>query len=310
MLLRDIILYAGPTGYTGYTGTTGYTGYTGRTGYTGYTGYTGTTGYTGPTNGREVLSANRTYYVRTDGSDSNTGLSNTAGAAFLTIQKAYNVILTLDLSGYTATIKLGNTGTWTAGLSITKAITGGGAVELEGDTTTPSNTVISTTSANCIYLMAHMTLTIRAVKLQTTTAGNCVFIDLAGASIVGSSGLVFGACAESHIKVAGPGVFACYDNYTINGGAAAHMYSHFQGTILEYGQTITVSGTPHFTDAFAFAGLTGMIDARAITYSGSATGPRYNSGQTSVIYTGGGGATYFPGDAAGTGSTTDVGYYL
>ena len=60
---------------------------------------------------REVLTANRSYFVRTDGNDANTGLSNTAGAAFLTIQKALDVVGALDLSTFLATIWI-NDGTY------------------------------------------------------------------------------------------------------------------------------------------------------------------------------------------------------
>jgi hypothetical protein len=56
---------------------------------------------------RERLTADRNYYVRTDGSDSNTGLANTAGASFLTIQKAVDVVCNdIDLGDYLVTINV------------------------------------------------------------------------------------------------------------------------------------------------------------------------------------------------------------
>jgi len=47
--------------------------------------------------------------------------------------------------------------------------------------------------------------------------------------------------------------------------------------------------------------------ASVLTFSGSATGPRYLSATSGHINTGGGGASYFPGNAAGTATTGD--YY-
>ena len=44
-----------------------------------------------------------------------------------------------------------------------------------------------------------------------------------------------------------------------------------------------------------------------MTFVGSATGARYSVDTGSVIFTGGGGANYFPGNAAGSGGTTSGG---
>lgn len=63
---------------------------------------------------RERLTTNRIYYVRTDGNDSNDGLSNAAGGAFLTLQGALNRVAQIDLNGFSVTIQLAN-GTYAAG---------------------------------------------------------------------------------------------------------------------------------------------------------------------------------------------------
>lgn len=86
---------------------------------------TGTSG-----GGREMLSSNRTYYVRTDGSDSNDGLTDSAGGAFLTAAKANAVVAAIDKNGYDITVQFG-VGTWNEDIIINTGI-GDGEVTWQG----------------------------------------------------------------------------------------------------------------------------------------------------------------------------------
>jgi hypothetical protein len=254
---------------------------------------------------REVLAANRTYYVRTDGSDSNTGLANTAGGAFLTIQKAYDVACSLDMGGYTVTIQIGD-GTYTGGLSIDKPWVGGN-LTIQGNSGTPANVVVST-SGNCVTCTIAIpgVFTIKDMKL-TSSAASC--IEHFSIGVLKFSNLNFGSAASFHISSNTAGGNVQGSSYAITGGAAIHWASIGGGTVECKNITITLTGTPAFSFKFAVVtqGL-GNIRCEGNTFSGSATGTRYLAEQNGVIFTNGGGANYLPGDAAG--STATGGQYV
>jgi len=243
-------------------------------------------------NVRTVLTANRTYYVRTDGSDSNDGLANTSGGAFLTIQKAITTTAALDRSTYNVTIQVGS-GTYTGAVSVTGWGPGSGSVTLLGDASTPTNCVISTTSVNAISVTAPVALTVNGFKLQTTTGGSCVYAD--NCARVNLLNINFGAAAYAHVLSWWGAKVDIQSNYTISGGGARHWWA-LNGGINAAGYTVTISGTPAFSEYFAAATLNGAIYA-VQTWSGSATGPRFLSDGNASIFTAG---TTLPGNSAGT----------
>lgn len=252
---------------------------------------------------REVLTANRTYFVRTDGSDSNNGLANTSVGAFLTIQKGLDVALSLDLNGYNVTISVG-AGTYTAGVSMGAAQVGDGNITILGDAATPSNVVISTTNADCIsVIVSGARLQISGLRLQTTTSGSCLTA-ANGGRIKATGAMVFGACATYHMRTLVYGVIDFEGRtYSIVGAAARHYSSEEGGTIKAYAATVTLTGTLAFS-TFANAESLAIIQAGVSSYTGGTiTGTRYAVSLNAVINTIGGGASRFPGNSAGTTAT-------
>ena len=249
---------------------------------------------------REQLSANRTYYVRTDGSDSNTGLVNSSGGAFLTIQKALAVCAALDLTTYSVTIQVG-AGTYTGPVTVNGPWLGSGSVIILGDTTTPSNVVINSVSADCVAVTRGGRLSVRGFKFTNSTAGTCLNASLNG--IITVDGAVeFGACSQIHVYTSGFGRILFLANYTVSGAAQAHM-STVNGSIYAAGITVTITGTPAFSNTFAGAERCGILEVYSNTYTGSATGVRYRVSTNGVVFTNGGGSTYLPGDSAGIATT-------
>lgn len=252
----------------------------------------------------DILTADRTYYVRTDGSDNNTGRLNTPSGAFLTIQKAVDVVSGLHLSSYQVTIQVGN-GTYTGAVNLSNYV-GTGPVTILGDATTPANVVISTTSNNCFTASSvHRTWSIRGVTMQTTTSGTCLSVSTG--SVVQFDSVTFGASAGYHVYVDRGSIATVAGNYNVTGGAVAHWIASVQGQIYTSTRTVTITGTPAFT---WWLSLTegSVLYMYSNTFSGSATGTRYTVTTNSVAQTNGAGTTALPGNVAG--STATGGQYV
>lgn len=254
---------------------------------------------------RELLTAGRAYYVRSDGSDSNDGLSDTSGGAFLTIQKAIDTAASLDLGVHDVTIYIGP-GTY--GRFQPRTLVGAGAVYVVGDVSTPSNVVISSSSGAAVGSTTPYagTYYLSGVKLVTTGIGNHGVHVQGVAAVFDFAAVDFGACSGTHVQVE-PGAFVNISgNYTISGDAQRHW--HAGGGIIFRGAsvTLTLSGTPSFSTCFARASLMGVLTVSGTVFSGAATGKRYDVVQNALINSGGSGATFFPGNAAGTDASGGV----
>lgn len=251
---------------------------------------------------REVLSANRTYYVRTDGSNSNNGLTNSAGGAFLTIQKAIDVVRTLDLSIYNVTIQLGVAGTYADPASLPGALTGTGAVTIRGDPASPGSYLLTTSVATSgfITVSGGGKLTVSGVKLSTSgSSGVCLSATRGGFLTVGS-GVEFGSTSNYHMSATYTGVLEIASNYTVSGGGTVHITAAEGGVLFGNNKTVTISGTPAFSAFFAYCNRNATIEYFGNTFVGSATGARYYAAQGGGIFVNGAGASYLPGDAAGS----------
>ena len=246
---------------------------------------------------REQLTAHRTYYVRTDGSDSNDGLANTAGGAFLTIQKAINVAYGLDFGIYNVTISV-QSGTYSGAVSLNGRHTGAGVLTIAGSSATIDR------AGNAIVAANGAQVTVSGFTL-TTSAGHCLSAS-SGARVTFGAGMTFGVCANSHMWIEFGATVTCTAAYTISGGAIRHVILT-GGTWVASSITVTLTGTPAFTN-FLQAQTLGLASLFGITWSGAATGARYSIATNSVVNTFGGGASHLPGDSAG--SVASGGQYL
>lgn len=240
---------------------------------------------------REKLQANRTYYVRGDGSDSNDGLANTSARAFLTIQKAIDIAANLDCGIYDVSIEAASA---TYAPFSGKRFIGSGTVTITG-----SGATIAGATANGAAFIDCGKYAIGGFTF--TGCGICIYAS-GNTSVSISSACSFGSVTTAHLFAEKGGSITANADYAIFGGGVAHAIA-IGGMVQTSGRAVTLTGTPAFAAAFAYANGLGTFRADSVTYSGSATGSRYIVEINAVINTGFGGASFLPGNAAGSAST-------
>lgn len=253
------------------------------------------------------LQAPATYYVNAaTGSDSNDGLSATVTGGhgpFATIQHACNVVNLFNLNGFSITV---NVADGTNAPFVTSPIGGSGSVNIIGNLTTPANCIVNQpgSAVSSAITLAGTGYTVAGFKV-TASSGSGLTVT------VGSSNyynMEFGACGGCHIQLEGGSILTALGAglsspfKRVTGSATHHILltaSSKHNVDVGPFQALTLTGTPAFTD-WSNAQAISLDREIYSSITGSATGQRYNGQQNSIIDTNGGGATYLPGNAAGS----------
>lgn len=281
---------------------------------------------------RPKLLANGKMYVRTDGNDSNDGLTNTPTGAKKTIQNAWDTICnTYDLSGFYFEISV-QPGTYNAGLSALNVPVGGG-IFLHGDDATPSNVFINAPGGafnigNVGFgsggLQNGWSIVVSGFKVGSSNGvGNLInFNGTYGANIgnIEFSGSTNGAhlyVNTALVYIGGNDPRSSTGNLntwkvTGSGTTGYHINCDVKGVVQSFESVnFTIIGTPHVTAAGLQAGAPGSIiqifaQDGGWNITGSFTGARFFLGPSANIWGNFGEddsdlhADWFPADQPGT----------
>ncbi len=251
-----------------------------------------------PASGREVLTADRTYYVNaTTGNDINSGL--TALVPVQTIQRAVDIVSGLDINGHTVTIQVDD-GTYNETVTL-KDVVGysePGCLLIQGNVSSPANVHVIATGESFFSNSIQAVWDISGMKLDAT--GSCLY---ANDATLRYGTIIFGtAVAHLQARNGGQVIRALGGTCWIAGNATYH--------ILALGGAIQTSWTTEIFLAnvsisyYAYVRQLGVVTCNNMTFTlggYTCTGTKYSIVLNGVTY--GASANYFPGSAAGVTAT-------
>lgn len=267
---------------------------------------------------RTILTAPLDYYVRPDGSDSNSGLVNSSSGAKLTPNAAMADLLSnYDGCGF---VTVHHTGpsfplTITDPAQMLKLITGqqflGGTPTYQGNPADPTQVILapSVFTQACIQLDFQTRLSVSGFTLQ----GNAMNGIYAGgaAQVMVAGPMIYGAVTDFDIAVnSQAGVYLNGGYERINGNKKGHFYIENAGFV-ENGSEVDMylDGNPVWDNAFIYCIFDG-IACLSPTYSvkaGSAAGAKVNIQFGGKVNTSGIGGANLPGSYLGTVADSSLG---
>ena len=253
------------------------------------------------------LTGNTTFYVGgTGANDANPG---TSLAPFATLSHAAQVVNSqYDTAGFSVTYQC--SGAFTQGIGLHAAQVGAVSAQSVTFNFLPGSTV-TVVNGPCVYCEFGAAVQISGPVVLSSpgtsgiAAGVACFAGSGGSILVGDQ-VSFGVCDTSHIY---GGVILVGPTYSIVGSAPSHLLNLGDGSATIYSPqtfgghvTVTLTGTPSFSSGFARASYGGKISipSSVAVFSGGGTGPRYFANNGASISTNGGGASFLPGNSAGT----------
>ena len=262
-------------------------------------------------NKRELISADRTYYVNPTGSNSNDGL--TTATPFQTVQYALNYAATnIDPGIFLLTVQMTD-GTYAENIIVPRCLTSGTAsLVLNGNQTNPSLTVISASNTSNAVSVIHYNGSAILSNFKIDGGFNSIYVN--NGSVVSINNLIFGKCAPTawHMNIFNGSEITVDGPYAVSGSTfttAGHVISYVNSRFICGIKRVSITGSWTVTSQFAWADTLGSMYAIGNTYVSTSiiTGARYSATANGTIVTLGG-ANYFPGNSAG--GTATGGQYV
>ncbi len=260
---------------------------------------------------RERLYAHRTYHVRTDGDDANSGLADDASGAFRTISRALDVVYgTLDLGRFDVTIAVAP-GIYEEFIEVLAPSIGAGLVTVRGTGAQPDDVIIRGTSGvapayapfGVLRAWNGAVIALDNLRIERESGPSVALLDIrSGANVIVDLGdtLHLGATNNSAIRIVGGTLTAEQATLRLVGNVSSLLLVRQGGSASIVSATVDVDGRS-FSNAVFVADRCGVIAGHtgATTITGTATGARVQVRSNGVIDFGNKALSTLPGSSNG-----------